>query len=127
MATDIWKIPLDDNGAVRGSYYLRHASVIDDTIGTTQFVNGRSVEPVTGTKLMSIVAAVGADLDLEPADDDARAALGIKSEATKPLPEAAVDGRSSGPEASDVASDESEDRQPKHQSRQEVGGRRGRR
>lgn len=83
MATDIWKIPLDSDGAVRGSYYLRHHSQVTDTLGTVQFDNGRSVEPVTGRQLFTFVAALGADVDLEPADDAARAAMG----APAPLPE----------------------------------------
>jgi hypothetical protein len=81
MPTDIWKIPLDSNGAVRGSYYLRHYTEISDTLGVVQFERGRSVEPLTGQKLVSFVAALGADVDLEPADDEARAAMGAKPHA----------------------------------------------
>lgn len=77
MPTDIWKIPLDSNGAVRGSYYLRHYTEVSDTLGTVHFVQGRSVEPLTGQRLMHFVAALGADVDLEPADAEARAAMGV--------------------------------------------------
>lgn len=79
MPTDIWKIPLDSDGAVRGSYYLRHHSHVTDTLGTVQFQDGRSVEPVTGRQLMIFVAALGADVDLEPADDAAREAMGASA------------------------------------------------
>lgn len=91
MPTDIWSIPLDSDGAVRGSYYLRHASEVTDTLGVVPFVRGRSVEPITGKPLVHIVAALGIDLDLEPADDEAREALGVAAPAARPEPVAAVE------------------------------------
>lgn len=78
MTTDIWSIPRDPStGAVCGSYYLRHAqSDLSATLGVVRFEAGRSVRALTGRELVSYVAALGADLSLEPADDAARAAMG---------------------------------------------------
>lgn len=89
MPTDIWKIPLDSDGCVRGSYYLRHRAHVTDTLGTVPFQDGRSVEPITGRQLVSFVAALGADVDLEPADDAARAAMGVQAQ-PEPTPAAPV-------------------------------------
>lgn len=97
MPTDIWKIPLDNDGAVRGSYYLRHRNEVSDTLGVIHFERGRSVEPVTGPRLMHFVSALGADVDLEPADDEARAAMGVA--ALEPTPAPAT------PEAAQAAAD----------------------
>ena len=76
MPTDIWSIPRDpSSGAIVGSYYLRHRTDVTDTLGVVHFVGGRSVEPITGQPLMAFVVALGADVDLEPADDAARRAM----------------------------------------------------
>lgn len=83
MPTDIWKIPLDNNGCVRGTYRLRHKTDVSDTLGTVTFERGLSM-PLTGQPLIHFVAALGADVDLVPDDDAAREAMGA---ATLPEPE----------------------------------------
>jgi hypothetical protein len=90
MPTDIWSIPKDPSGGgVLGSYFLRHKQTdTNAVIGMVQFENGRSTQPFTGQQLLAFVAAVGADVDLEPADDAARAALGVAAVAEAHVPNA---------------------------------------
>lgn len=87
MATDIWNLPKDPStGVVRGTYWLRH--VVEGTTGTIGFMrfeDGRSTRPLGGRELVQFVSALGRDVDLEPADDEARAVMGL----TAPEPVAA--------------------------------------
>jgi hypothetical protein len=88
MPTDIWKIPLDSNGCVRGTYRLRHKTEVSDTLGVVTFDRGLS-EPITGQPLIHFVVALGEDVDLVPDDDEARAALGVSAPvAPAPVPAA---------------------------------------
>ena len=87
MPTDIWSLPKDpSSGAVRGSYFLRHSTDITGTLGFVAFENGRSTRALTGRELLSFVATLGHSVDLEPADDAARAALGLDAPAAEPEP-----------------------------------------
>lgn len=79
MPIDIWSIPHDARtGLVAGSYYLLHSSIGNGGIGPVMFENGRSARALTGRELKQIVSAIGRDVDIEPADDEARAAWAAK-------------------------------------------------
>lgn len=91
MATDIWSIPRDpSSGAVVGSYFLLHETAdLNATLGMVRFEQGRSTKTLAGRQLLSYVGAMGRYLTLEPADDAARAALGLPSEAAPVVAETA--------------------------------------
>jgi hypothetical protein len=98
MPTDIWRIPRSPlSGGVAGSYLLKHKQ--DDfsgTLGILHFVDGLSIRPLTGQQLITFVAALGADMELVPADDEAREAMGMPVEAQEPSAELPPNERSEG-------------------------------
>lgn len=79
MPIDIWSIPHDPRTAtVAGSYYVLHPTIGNGAIGPVIFRDGRSARALTGRELKQIVAAIGRDIDIEPADDAAREAWAAK-------------------------------------------------
>lgn len=78
MKIDFSDIPRHPStGLVIGRYFVRHVKVpgYSGVMGTVMFENGRSVKPLEHVMLARMVSNLARDVELEPADDETRAAL----------------------------------------------------
>ncbi len=67
MPTTIEQIPRDSSGVVVGEFRLRHRDPgFSEALGPVVFDHGVTTGPVTGRVLERVIAALGAELDMEP-------------------------------------------------------------